>query len=255
MKHIVWAVMAAALIFTGTAGYSRGFSVGVFGAYSIDGGNIEDSIKEKRYQELFYSNYYNTHITKSDYDTIIIPGSGAFALYQFSNGMFLRTGIEIYQLVSGGDVSKSISMYHVNAAQYTIFNYEYETDYMALAAPLLFGITVSPDKGRSSIYAAAGIVVSRVEINRKTGYHDVYNNIHYDYESENESIISGFAGLIGVEKKFLGNISVILEYAFYRCEENRKETGHAYYNNTDYQYTERYGLPRQQARIGVKYSF
>lgn len=259
MKHIVWAVMAAALIFTGTESFARGFSVGVFGAYSIDGGNIEDSIDEKRYQELFYSNYYNTHITKSEYDTIMIPGSGAFAMYQFSNSMFVRTGVEFYQLVSGNDVSKSILIYDQNANNLVMHNYDYKTEYMALAAPLLLGITVSPDKGRTSIYAAAGLVVSRVEIDREIHYINTYFMYNNDYKSECDTIIAGFAGLIGVEKKFLGNLSIILEYAFYRCEENRMESGEAYSSQNpvykDYEYTERYGLPRQQARIGVKYNF
>ena len=77
---------------------------------------------------------------------------------------------------------------------------------------------------------------------------------HVPYNSENDTIISGFAGVIGAEKKILWNISIMLEYAFYRCEENRKESGKYYTMNT-YEYTERYGLPRQQARIGLKYSF
>ncbi len=245
MKHIVWAVMAAAFIFTATAGYSRGFSVGVFGAYSIDGGNIEDSIDEKRSQE--YDPYY-PNITKSEYDTIQIPGAGAFLIYQFSNGLFLRAGTEIYQLVSGQDVS--YSKWDDNTNVNTMVTYNYSFDYTAIAWPVMFGINISPDKGRTSIYIAAGIVTSLVKISRETQIS--FNGIYY--ESDNDSIISGFAGIIGAEKKIFWNISIMLEYAFYRCEENRKESGK---QNiwTSYQYTERYGLPRQQARVGVKYSF
>ncbi len=253
MKHIVWAVIAAAFIFTATESYARGFSVGVFGAYSIDGGNIEDSIKEKRYQA--YDPGY-PYITKSEYDTVIIPGAGGFAMYQFSNGFFLRAGAEIYQLVSGQDVSSSTYVYSPNTNG--MVNYDYSFDYTAIAWPVLFGFSLSPDKGRTSLYMAAGVVTSLVKIKRDTDILNTSGPTSVVYNSENDTIISGFAGLIGAEKKIFWNISIMIEYAFYRCEENRKETGEysiALGPTNEYQYTETYGLPRQQARIGVKYSF
>lgn len=255
MKHIVWAVMAAALIFTATAGYSRGFSVGVFGAYSIDGGNIEDSIKEKRTKDYQYSYSY---ITKSEYDTVIIPGSGAFAVYTFSNGFFIRAGAEFYQLVSGGEVSKSVYDNTIPA----MVNYDYKIDYTAFAWPVLFGLNISPDKGRTNLYFGAGVVTSMNKIYRETKVLNTSMGYYYRYESENDSIITGLAGIIGIEKKIFGNIGVLIEYAFYRCEENRKESLDVYYFNGAMEnpypsnsYTETYGLPRQQARLGVKYSF
>ena len=121
MKNIIWAVIAAALIFTGTESFARGISVGVFGAYSIDGGAIEDSIKEKRFMDYHPD---NPLITKSEYDTVIMPGAGVFAIYQFSNGMFIRAGAEYYRLVSGGDVSKS-----VHESTFGTTNYDYTIEY------------------------------------------------------------------------------------------------------------------------------
>jgi hypothetical protein len=54
----------------------------------------------------------------------------------------------------------------------------------------------------------------------------------------------------------------MMEFAFYRCEKSKKEWGdytkyenHAIVSSEDYSYTENYGLPRQQVRIGVRYSF
>lgn len=257
MKHIVWAVIAAAFIFTATESYARGFSVGVFGAYSIDGGNIEDSIIEKRTKDYQYN---NPNITKLEYDTVIIPGAGAFAVYNFSNGFFIRAGAEFYQLFSGGEISKSI--YDNNTG--SMVNYDYKIDYTAFALPVLFGLNISPDKGRTNLYFGAGVVTAMNKIYRETKVIDTsnYPNWYYRYESENDSIITGFAGIIGIEKKIFSNVGVLIEYAFYRCEENRKESLDIYFfsggNENPWgsnSYTETYGLPRQQARIGVKYSF
>ena len=189
MKNIIWAVIAAALIFTGTESFARGFSVGVFGAYSIDGGAIEDSIKEKRFMDYHPD---NPLITKSEYDTVIMPGAGVFAIYQFSNGMFIRAGAEYYRLVSGGDVSKSVHEYTFGTT-----NYDYTIEYEAIAWPVMFGFSLSPDKGRTSLYIASGIISSLVKIRRET--YTSYNG--YTYESDNESIITGFAGLLGAEKR------------------------------------------------------
>lgn len=245
MKHIFLAVMAAALIFMATAGYSRGFSVGVFGAYSIDGGNIEDSIKEKRYQEYYFYTPGNYSATKSEYDTIVIPGAGFFASYEFNNGFFIRAGVERYELVSGGEVSKTLA----DMGSMVLFDYDYTIEYNATAAPVLIGLNLSPDKGRTSFYFAMGVIVSMTEVYRETSYPA------YNYTSENDTIITGFAGILGVEKRIINHLYIIAEYAFYKCEKDMKQSGEANVYPYEYEYTENYGLPRQQARIGVKYSF
>ncbi|NLV67341.1 MAG: hypothetical protein GXY14_06665, partial [Spirochaetes bacterium] len=132
----------------------------------------------------------------------------------------------------------------------------YKIDYEAFSWPVLFGFSLSPDKGRTSFYLAAGVITSLVKIERNTEIYNTNTMTHVPYNSENDTIISGFAGVIGAEKKILWNISIMLEYAFYKCETSRKESGE---QNLiwpfEYEYTGTYGLPRQQARIGVKYSF
>ena len=242
MKHIVWAVIAAAFIFTATAGYSRGFSVGVFGAYSIDGGPIEDTINDKK----FIGDLGTSHYNYSRYDTLVIPGAGVFTVYTFSSGLFIRTGAEFYKMVSGGEISKSLN----NGGD----NHKYDIRYDAFALPVLVGYTLSPDKGRTCLYIYTGVALSIVKTEQEYNFDG--GGIVYEYKSDNDPFIPGFAGLIGIEKRFFWNISIMLEYAFYKCETSRKESGE---QNLiwpfEYEYTGTYGLPRQQARIGVKYSF
>ena len=151
MKHIVWAVIAAAFIFTATESYARGFSVGVFGAYSIDGGPIEDTINDKK----FIGDLGTSHYNYSRYDTLVIPGAGVFTVYTFSSGLSIRTGAEFYKMVSGGEISKSI-----NGS-----NNKYDISYDAFALPVLVGYTLSPDKGRTCLYIYTGVALSIVKTN------------------------------------------------------------------------------------------
>lgn len=251
MKNIVMAVIAVAILFMGTAGFARGFSAGMFGAYSIDGGNIEKSIEEEK---NWNHSMTNPKITKCEYDAVEIPGAGAFAMYAFSNGLFIRAGAERYELKSGGNISKSV--WDQMAA--TMINYDYEIEYKAMAFPVFFGISLSPDKGRTSFYMAAGIVTGIVEITRDTFLKS--NMITNEYHSDNDTVIPGFAGVLGIDKKIIGNFSVMIEYAVYKCEKDTLESGQGYDNwvptgEFDYKYTETYGLPTHQLRLGVKYEF
>lgn len=235
MKHIIWPVIAAAMIFTTTESFARGFSVGVFGAYSIDGGNIEKIIDDARTIDS------GAIMMDTSYETLRIPGSGIYGVYEFSNNSFIRIGFEYYKLVSGGDIS------HMNR--------KYSIEYEALAWPLLFGFNVSPDKGRTNLYASAGVIIAKP--NNK--FYKKFDNagIIFEYTSDKSSIVPGFAGLLGIERKLIQKTYLTFEYAFYKCEDEREETSEYYTQGSyyEYKYTERYGLPRQQARIGLKYQF
>lgn len=245
MKHIVWAVAAFAFIFTGTAGSARGFSVGIFAANTIDAGIGE---------YLLYDRSGN-----AKQDELVVPGAGLFADYTFTGGFSVRTGVEMYELVSGGNIHGG-DMYEGS--------FESETEYSAAAVPVLLGFTASPDKGRTNIYAYTGLVVSRIEIKHDEtkylpsavgGTYPVYNN------SEHDTIVPGFAAVFGMEKRIFYGFYIMLEYAFYKCESIRREESTKYdpfdvdpestEPITHYESNEFYGLPRQVVRIGLKYSF
>ncbi len=244
MKHIVWAVAAFAFIFTGTAGSARGFSVGIFAANTIDAGIGE---------YLLYDRSGN-----AKQDELVVPGAGLFADYTFTGGFSLRTGVEMYELVSGGNI-------HGEPLEIGTEPFESETEYSAAAVPLLLGFTASPDKGRTNIYAYAGLVVSRIEIkhNETKSYPNPvaggplltgYTN------SEHDTIVPGFAAVFGMEKRIFYGFYVMIEYAFYKCESIRREESTEYDPSktepfSTFETNEYYGLPRQVVRIGLKYSF
>jgi hypothetical protein len=240
MKNIVQAVIAAALIFTATESFARGFSIGLFGAYSINGGPIENTINDKR----FFDATNVSEAAKISYDEIIIPGAGLFASYTFRNGFSIRTGAEYYTLIAGGDISKSHYGYDTN---------KYEIEYSSYAVPLLPGITLSPDKGKTNIYAYAGMVLSMIDISQHNQYATSGTATH---EAANKAIVPGFAALAGIERRLFSGFYIMLEFAFYKCENSKDELSHYYDDSTsgNYSYTERYGLPYQHVRIGARYS-
>lgn len=242
MKKLAFALTAALIIAAAPSLYARGgFSLGLFGAYSIDGGAIEQTINEKR--NLDYFTYGSN--SSSSYDSIVIPGCGLFAAYIFSNGLSLRAGGEFYKIVSGENISKTISGN----------NHHFRIDYEAAAFPIMLGFTCSPDKGKTNIYGYAGVVFSMIDVSQ---YYEYYNAGNYMYKSENSFMVPGFASIFGLEKRIFAGLYIMLEYAFYKCEESREESGDYSQNGTfmsKYKFTERYGLPLQQIRLGLRYAF
>ncbi|PKL19312.1 MAG: hypothetical protein CVV49_01635 [Spirochaetae bacterium HGW-Spirochaetae-5] len=240
MKKIVIISVSLLSLFFSTQLFAKsGFSLGVFGSYAIDGGSVEDTIRDKEYS--------SDPQYEIESDEIIIPGGGVFVRYDFSNNLFIRTGFEYNELVYGGKVSSSNSV----LSEYS----EYEMNYRSYVSPLFFGINATPDKGKTNIYVAIGIVMARFEIRQ-----DYVKTIglKHEYRSDSENFNIGLGGIIGIEKRIMQSSYILIEYSFYSCEVNRSEEGQ-YTNNgnpgPDYEYTEKYGLPRQQIRLGLRYAF
>jgi opacity protein-like surface antigen len=240
MKRIVIISVSLLSIIINTQGFAKGgFSLGVFGSYAVDGGVIENTINDKTYD--------STPASKIKSDELIMPGVGLFARYDFSNNLFIRTGAEYNELVSGGKIDNYSSVMDY---------YIHEIDYKAYVFPVFFGINASPDKGKTNVYAAIGVVMTQIEIRQtKEGF---TGGLPYRYESDNSNFVIGFGGLIGIEKRIMQSSYVIIEYSFYNCEMNRDESGkYTFQGNPepDYEFVEKYGLPRQQIRLGLRYAF
>ena len=244
MKKLALIIITAIITAAGPSLYAKGgFSIGVFGAYSIDGGAIENSINDAKYTGDYLT--YGAYI-ESEYDPVIIPGAGLFIGYIFSSGFSMRIGSEMYNMVSGGNVYKKI-----NTPSHD-FNIEYE----AAAFPLLIGFTASPDKGRTNIYGYTGIIFSMIDIMQNYEFNDGASV--YKYEEDEGTFIPGFAALFGIEKRIFNKFYILFEYAFYKCEKSTNGTGNYYLNGSwmsDYEYNRIFGLPRHQARIGLRYQF
>ena len=211
-----------------------GFSLGVFGSYAVDGGSIDGKLD--RSQSLISLD--------SDFDPVIIAGSGLFARYDFSNNLFIRSGVEYNELVSGGDIS---------GGDPSDVNYiKFQIEYNALSFPLFFGINVTPDKGKTNIYGAAGPILAIVE-----SYLSKTEGVHL-YETESDSFIFGFGGIFGIEKRITSGFYFMIEYAVYRCESSKKVGIKTFSNGffiAEAPYVEKYDLPRQQIRLGLRYAF
>jgi len=241
MKEIVIISLSLFSIIFSTQGFAKGgFSLGVFGSLATDGGVIEDTIRDKEFS-------YAPEV-EIESDEIIIPGGGLFIRYDFSNNLFIRTGFEYNELVYGGKVSsrdESNSIYS-----------EYEMQYKSYASPLFFGINTTPDKGKTNIYGALGIVMAQVEIRQE--YVNTLGGNKHEYRSDSDNSTIGFGGIIGIEKRIMQGSYIIIEYSFYSCEINRSEEGQYTMDGNpqaDYEFVERYGLPRQQIRLGLRYAF
>lgn len=243
MKKIVIISVSLLSIFINTHGFAKGgFSLGVFGALATDSGVIEDTIREKE----FFSGYPGAFEIESD--EIIIPGGGLFVRYDFSNNLFIRTGVEYNELVYGGKVSSFDISLNTHS--------EYEMNYRSYVAPLFFGINTTPDKGKTNIYVAIGIVMAQFEIRQEEVITNGVTKLEYRSDSENFNI--GLGGIIGIEKRIMQSSYILIEYSFYNCEINREEEGQHSFNGNpgpDYEYVEKYGLPRQQIRLGLRYAF
>jgi opacity protein-like surface antigen len=240
MKYIVIIVLTISAFFINTTSFAKGgFSLGMFGAYTTDGGSIEDTVHDAESADIEKE-------VKSE--KIIIPGMGLFAKYEFKNNLFLRTGLEAYKMISGGEID-IVDDSTPSTTEYTI-------DYFAAAIPLYLGIKVTPDKGKTNIYGAFGLVIAIVDINWER--HEVQSGpLYYDWEWKDDDMVIGLGGLFGVERAVITNFYLMIEYAFYKCDDS-KDTEIEYNNNgtkTYYNRTNRFGLPRQQIRLGLRYNF
>ena len=256
MKNTVIAIISVLIMFTSSGVFAKGMSLGLLGSYAIDGGAIEKTA-EKSLPD------YPKGKENIDFDPVEIAGAVFFLRYDFKNNIFLRTGLEINAMIKGG----KLEYYYSDSAPDEI-SQNTKLEYEAYTLPLYLGITLSPDKGKTSVYGAAGIFFSEVSIERKTYYKYIsVGTTEDDYHSraESDSMIFGFCGLLGLERRIFQDFYFVIEYAIYSGEKTQKESGESevqyldttYYGGTimDYEYTERYGLPRQQIRIGLKYDF
>lgn len=234
MKNIILAVTVTLAIFASSDIFARGFSVGVLGSYAIDNGAIDKSI-EKDATMNFVSGS-----EKTDYKSIKIAGVTLFARYDFKNNLFLRTGFESNFTISAGNYK------YDNGGG---INEEFIYKYKSYTIPLYLGITLSPDRGRTSVYGAAGINYSKIEIERERLY-TTPNENKFDSDSD----LIGLGGIFGLERILFSNIYLVIEYSLYAVSnENKEKYIDAF--STEFEYIERYSLPTQQLRVGLKYDF
>jgi len=221
-----------------------GLSFGLLGSYSIDGGAIENTYY-KSVSSL--QSYY----PDAEYDPLLIAGFTAFLRYDFRNNFFIRTGFEINKLIDGGTIN-----YETGSAG-SLFQEKYSYKYEANTFPLYFGIILSPDKGKTSVFGAAGIFYSMIDIEREYYYFDETASNKSQKLGESSSGVFGFCGIFGLERIIFSRLYFVVEYAFYAGEKTEKESGEEkdlmLLTSTEYSYRERYGLPKHQVRIGLKY--
>lgn len=240
MRNILFAIILTLLFFTSTGAFARGFSVGILGSYAIDGGAIEKNVDNLLVQP-------NWKDKKIDRDKILLPGAIAFLRYDFKNSLFLRTGAEYYKLLSGD----SVEIGNTSTGSF------YKFSYSAIACPLYFGINTSPDRGKTYIYGAAGLVFANVSIKRDEKQYQVAAPNLSHYWTETDKMLFGYSAIFGIERKIIWNTYLTLEYAAYLCEEYSSESGEGYDDAPlpPFEYTEHYGLPRHQLRVGIRYDF
>lgn len=231
MKNIILAVTVALSIFASTGAFARGFSVGVLGSYAIDNGVVDDSW-EQITDPFLYTGINSNH------NLPIIAGGVFFIEYNFKNNLFLRTGFESYFTTKDGHVID------------TSITEEYNLKYNAFAIPVFAGIRLSPDRGRTSVYGAAGIFYANVSIEREVNMPSLFEKT-----VDSSSDFIGIGGLLGLEKKLIFNTFLVIEYAFYKGSDDDKFSEFDSTSWGTYDYYERYGLPAQQLRVGLKYNF
>jgi len=256
MKNIILAVTVTLAIFASTGAFARGFSVGVLGSYGIDNGAIERSGNAAVLM-------YMDDSGNLDYDPMEVAGAVFFMRYDFKNNLFIRSGAEINFLAEGGEVK-----YNDNSDPLNIRNDKKRIEYEALTIPVYFGITLSPDRGKTNVYAGAGAFFSIIEIEREYSIFETQaGSTHNDYKTyaKNELFTIGYTGIIGLERNIFSNFYLVIEFAFYTGDITKKEDGEGTFWTLNgsplggitqpYQYTERYGLPSQQLRLGLRYEF
>jgi len=230
MRNIILTASVALAIFTSTGASARGFSVGVLGSYAIDNGVIDKSIE---------SDIDAVIVAPSgslDHKPIEIAGTVLFARYDFRNNLFLRTGFESNFTTRSG--------YYKHDPGPTTSEYFYE--YLAYTIPFYLGITLSPDRGRTSIYGGTGFYYSIIEIKREQ-FIDVFES-----KPDSDSELFGLSGIIGLERAIIGKIYLLIEFSFYTGSNSNMEQRDDGFGS---QYLERYSLPTQQLRLGLKYDF
>ena len=235
MKNIILAVTVTLAIFASSDIFARGFSVGVLGSYAIDNGVIDDAMDQTAMPLIGLP-------SDVEYKSPILGGGVFFIEYAFKNNLFLRTGFESFFTISSGEIKGN-----------SMGDEEYYFDYNAYAIPVFAGIRLSPDRGRTSVYGAAGIIYANVSIEREA-YINTGGPI-FDDTADSDSDFIGIGGLLGLERKVIFNTFLVIEYAFYKGSDARKEDAYDSSSFATYNYFERYSLPTQQLRVGLKYDF
>lgn len=154
---------------------ARGFSAGLLGSYAVDGGALEKTLEN-------HAEWLEDNSTHFNYEQLQIMGVTLFTRYDFNNNIFLRTGLDYNFKLYGGITEEG------DASSMT----KYKFDYEAFTIPLYCGITLSPDRGRTSVYGAAGFYLSVVSIGRDFSKGDI------TAEGNRDIFVSGITALTGI---------------------------------------------------------
>lgn len=258
MKNILSVTIVFLTILASTTGFARGLSLGVLGSYAVDSGAIEKS------SSLTVIQYVDKE-GKSDYKSSQVIGTVFFIRYDFKNNLFLRSGFEHNILADGGELNYNYFDGDPNGK--TVKDY-YKKDYQAFTVPLYLGITLSPDRGKTNIYAGTGAAFSIIDINLNAEIYEFHSgqiqNEFYGHFKQNHFHIS-HTSIIGLERNIFSNFFLVIEFAFYARDSVKTENvdmeisyweGNPGYGAIEQmEYTEHYGLPRIQLRAGLKYNF
>lgn len=252
MKNIILAVTVTVAIFASTGAFARGFSVGVLGSYAVDNGAIEKSSQ-------IFTNSIPPIIPSGErynYKSPEVAGIVTFLQYDFKTNFFIRTGFETNFIMNGGTYK-----FGTEGAMPTYD--DNELNYRDYTVPLYLGINLSPDRGRTSVYAAVGIYASKIEIHKKE-FNEQFGANHNQFYKEMEDNVNlfGLSGIIGFERLILSRIYLVIEYAVYSGEKSKivaKNIKHyengVFLGSFEERYMEQFGLPSQQLRLGLKYNF
>jgi len=251
MKNIILAVTVTLAIFASTGAFARGFSVGVLGSYAVDNGAVEKST-ENFAKDLPMDIPFNRKI---EYSPPVISGIAIFLKYDFHNNFFIRTGFDYNYLVTGAKFSSYEDMGLPNYLQHKM-----EINYESYTTPLYLGMNLSPDKGRTSVYLGIGAYYAMIGIKRN--WHIIDNGGIYaetKRKSDKDSSIFGPCAIIGMERILFSKTYLMFEYSVFSGEKVKHESGEGLdvVNSLpiDYNFIERYGLPSQQLRLGLRYDF
>ncbi len=260
MKNILSITIVFLTILASTAGFARGLSLGVLGSYAVDSGAVEKS------SSLTVIQYVNQE-GKPDYKSSQVIGTVFFIRYDFKNNLFLRSGFEHNILADGGELNYN---YVDGGPNYKTVKDHYKKDYQAFTVPLYLGITLSPDRGKTNIYAGTGAAFSIIDINLNAEIYELEGvgpppkNEFYGHLKQNHFHIS-HTSIIGLERNIFSNFFLVIEFAFYAHDTVKTDNADleiSYWEGIpgngairQEKYTEHYGLPRIQLRAGLKYNF
>jgi len=231
MKNIILAVTVALAIFASTGAFARGFSVGVLGSYAIDNGAIDKSVNDQK------NSFGIVDPIMKKNEPMEISGTVLFLRYDFMNNLFLRTGFEANYSIKSAQMLKDDGMG---------IRQEYIFEYFSYTIPLYLGISLSPDRGRTAIYGAAGINYSFIEIKRES---EITGMI---FEIDSDSDLFGIGGIFGIERVLFHRVFLVMEYAFYAGSKSKQNNGTDGLMSSKF---DQFSLPAQQMRAGLKYNF